>query len=257
MSAPLPSSVKVSVILPAYNEEDSVKEAIGLMNQVFWSIGLDYEIIVVDDGSEDGTRMRASECAVEGKVKVLGYDRNMGKGYALKHGIMHAEGDYVIFIDSDLEIDPRKVKMYLDALEDADVVIGSKRHPLAKYDAPFMRKFLSLSFHALTMLMTGVRVSDTQTGFKAFRRSALEKIVRMQLVKRHAFDVEVLALAALMKMRIREMPVDIKQNAGFGLRGVMYMLIDLAGITYKLRIKKWYQKNLDNEGPMYKPLIRI
>lgn len=251
------SGVKVSIILPAYNEEDNIGEVIGLVSQRFRSMGLDYEVIVVDDGSEDETRIRASEYRIDGRVRVFGYDRNMGKGYALRCGAMHAEGDYVIFMDSDLEIDPRRVEDYLHALEYADVVVGSKRHPLARYEAPAMRKFLSMGFHFLTMILTGIRVGDTQTGLKAFRRSALEKIVRMQLVKRYAFDVEVLALATLMGMRIEELPADITQTASFGLRSVLYMLIDLMGIVYRLRIKKWYQKNLDNERPTYRPLLRV
>ncbi len=247
--------MKVSVIMPAYNEEAGIGEAIRVVGRSLESLGVEYEVIVVDDGSEDGTRGRALEHVIDDRVRVFGYDRNMGKGYALRRGAMHANGDYVVFMDSDLEVIPKEIGSYLHALEGADIVVGSRRHPLARYEAPLMRKFLSLGFHVLTMLVTGVRVGDTQSGLKAFRRSALERIVRLQLVKRYAFDVELLAVASTMGMRIEEMPVDIVQNSSFDLRSVLNMLVDLLGIAYRLRVKKWYQNNVDEAEPSYKSVI--
>jgi hypothetical protein len=160
-------------------------------------------------------------------------------------------------LDSDSEIDSDHIGAYVKALEDYDMVIASKRSPYSEYRAPIMRKILSASFNILVKLLVGIKYSDTQAGLKAFRRDAFEKIMRMGLVKRFAFDVELLALASLLKLRVAEAPVKINLNVGFSRRSIMYMLIDLLGITYRLRVLRWYQNNLNREAAKYRPIIRI
>jgi hypothetical protein len=104
--------------------------------------------------------------------------------------------------------------------------------------------------------VAGVRVSDTQSGFKAFRREALVKIMALVSVKRYAFAVELVVVAKLLKLRIVELPVRIRLGGLFSARQVVRMLVDLLGITYRLRVIHWYQKNLYNARATYKPIIK-
>ena len=237
----------VSVILPAYNERDRIGKTIKCLSDILKKMGASYEIIVVDDGSTDGTG-RVVQRFGNRSVKLISYGRNEGKGYALRRGFMESSGRYVVFMDSDMDVDPSQVKLYLRTLERADVVIGSKWHPKSRVETSFLRKFLSRSFYALAKLLVGIRVSDTQVGLKAFRREGLEKIMKMQLVKRYAFDVELLALASLLKLRIVELPVNLRLKGNFDLREVFRMIRDLLGIAYRLRVLKWYQKNIGDAG---------
>lgn len=235
---------KVTVIMPTYNLEDIIQTSIARVKQVLEGIGLSYEIIVVDDGSRDKTYWRAAELANGGTIKVLRNGVNMGKGYTVKKGVLHATGDYIVLFDADMEISPRQIRYYVKALEDCDVVLASKRHQLSRYQAPLMRKILSSAFNVLVKLLVGLRVSDTQTGLKAFRIEALKKIIGFVLVERYAYDVEVLILANLLKLRIVEMPIEIRQGRYFKLKDVLYILLDVLRITYRLKVTKWYQKNL-------------
>lgn len=235
----------VSIILPAYNEGEVIDQALRRVEQVFVGTGLKYEVIVVDDGSTDKTRTKALAYAQQnGHVKVVSHPTNMGKGAALKTGFQESGGDIVVLMDSDLEIDPQNLHMYIEALENADVAIGSKWHPQSKVETPLARRILSRGFYALAKLLVGIKVSDTQAGLKAFRRGALEKLVRAQFVKRYSFDVELLAIASLLKLKVVELPVNMTLKSGFKLRAVARMLVDLLGIAYRLRVKRLYQRLL-------------
>ncbi len=245
---------RVSVIMPAYNEADYVARSIVDIKKRFEAVCRDYEIIVVDDGSQDKTRKIAKELADQ-RVKVFGYDRNQGKGHALKVGLNRATGQFAFLVDSDSEIQPKELMTYVRALESADIVIGSKRHPLSTVRTPVMRKFLSLGFNILERLLTGVRATDTQAGLKAAKSEALYKVLPLLSVKRYAFDAELLAVASLLNLRIRELPVCIELRATFSARQVFRMLIDLLGIAYRLRVRRWYQENMTKMSDTYRPII--
>ncbi len=240
--------------MPAYNEGECIAKSIVGMRQLFDAICSDYEIIVVDDGSTDETRMRA-ETVADDRVQIIGYQDNRGKGHALKAGFSHVTGQFTFLIDSDLEIQPRELNLYINALEFSDFAIGSKRHPLSNVQTPVIRKFLSLGFNLLERLLTGVRNTDTQAGLKAARSTALYRILPLLSVKRYAFDAELLAIARLFDFKTRELPVHIQLRALFNTRQVIRMLIDLLGISYRLRIKHWYQKNAERLSETYRPMI--
>ncbi len=245
---------RISVILPAFNEQDHISTTIFRVKEQFGAVCPDYEIIVVDDGSLDGTST-AVENLGQKNVQVIGYPRNQGKGYALKKGLYHATGELAFTIDSDMEVWPHELVTYIAALNSADIVIGSKRHPLSRVRTPVMRRFLSLGFNLLERLLTGVKASDTQAGVKAARSRALYTILPLLAVKRYAFDAELLAVASLVGLRIKELPVDIDLKASFRPTQVMRMLIDLLGIAYRLRIKRWYQRNYILTTHTYNPLL--
>ncbi len=244
---------RVSIILPAFNEEDNIARTISKVKEQFETLCPNYEIIVVDDGSHDATRPTVEKMGEE-NIQLIGHPRNQGKGYALKKGLYHATGEVAFMIDSDMEVWPSELETYFTALESADIVIGSKRHPLSNVRTPTMRKFLSLAFNIIERLLTGVKASDTQAGVKAARSRALYTILPILTVKRYAFDAELLAVATLLGLRIKELPVDIDLKSSFSGKEVARMLLDLFGIGYRLRIKKWYQKSFVETRITYKLL---
>ncbi len=245
---------RISVIMPAYNEAGGIVSSILDVKKQFESLSHEFEIIVVDDGSTDETR-RVAEGLMDKRVRIVCYDRNQGKGYAAGMGFRKATGEFSFLIDSDSEIRAKELWAYVQALESADIVIGSKRHPLSNVKTPVMRRFLSLGFNILERLLTGVRATDTQAGLKGAKSSALYRVLPLLSVKRYAFDAELLAIASLLNLRIKELPVYIELKATFSARKVFRMLIDLLGIAYRLRIRRWYQKNLANMSDTYKPII--
>lgn len=247
------SRLALSIILPAYNEGKNIRERIKNVRSVLERLGLPYEIIIVDDGSIDETRAEANGEITNGKISVIGYDRNMGKGHALKHGFQNSSGDFVIFLDGDSDIDPSRLGTYISALAEADVVIASKRHPFSRIESSFERKFLSHAFHAIVKILTGVRVSDTQAGLKAFRRNALIRTFPLVLVKKFAFDVELLCVASILQLRIREMPVTISLDNRFSLKEISRLVLDVLAVAYRHRLRRWYHKKLFESGIRAKP----
>jgi glycosyltransferase involved in cell wall biosynthesis len=237
------SRVDLSLVLPAYNEGDSIEGALDALDRVVKDTSLRYEIVVVDDGSIDTTRARAIKWANRnGHVRVVGYDRNLGKGHAIKEGFTQATGDAVVFVDSDMEIDLKRVSSYVEALRHGDIVIASKWHPESVVEIPLMRRILGHGFNVLVRLLTGVKLKDTQTGLKAIRRKTFEDVFPRLAVKRYAFDVELLAVANLCRLRVVEMPVNIRMQSLFSLKEVWRMFLDLLGIAYRLRVLRLYQR---------------
>jgi glycosyltransferase involved in cell wall biosynthesis len=233
----------VSFVLPAYNEGEFIEDTLRRLDHSFSGNGFRYEILVVDDGSSDDTRSKASRyAALNGHVKVVGYDKNVGKGFAIKNGFWKTCGDAVVFIDSDSDVDVQQVQRYIEALDFGDIVIGSKWHPDSVVEAPIVRMLLSRCFNLFARLLTGVRVGDTQTGIKAIRREVFAESFRRLSVKRYAFDVELLVLAKAFGLRVTELPVKLKVDRLFSLREGWLMFLDLLGISYRLRVKKWYRR---------------
>jgi glycosyltransferase involved in cell wall biosynthesis len=237
------SRVDLSLVLPAHNEGDSIEVSLDALDRVVKDTKLRYEIVVVDDGSMDSTRVNAARYASRnGHVRVISYDRNVGKGHAVKTGFMQAAGDAVVFVDSDLEIELGMISGYVEALRCGDIVIASKWHPESSVDYPLMRRVLSHGFNVLVKLLTGLRLSDTQTGLKVIRRSAFVNVFPRLTVKRYAFDVELLVLSDLLGLKVVELPINIRLRGLFSFREVWRMFLDLLGITYRLRVIRWYQR---------------
>lgn len=238
-----PDRCDLSIVMPTYNKGNIAEEAIKRVDSVARGAGVDYEIIVVDDGSMDNTRSTVINC-VNGNshIRVVSYRSNRGKGYAIKAGIQSAAGRNVIFVDGDLDLYPKQIIRYFDALNMGDIVIASKWHPQSRVKIPLVRRLLSRGFNLLVRLLTGLRFRDTQTGLKAARKEALEKIVSKLSVKRFAFDVEFLVIANLCGLEVAELPVNVCVGSSFNIREIWRMFLDLLGIAYRLRITKWYQR---------------
>lgn len=235
----------VSFVLPAFNEGKHIEESLRRLDSSFRSGPLRHEIVVVDDGSIDDTRSRASYYARKNThVRIISYRRNMGKGFAVKTGFFQAVGDAIIFLDSDLDVDASQAERFIQALEFGDIAIGSKYHPESIVEIPLLRRFLSNGFNVLSRLLTGVKASDTQVGIKAIRRDVFFEIFKCLSVKRYAFDVELLVLAGACGLKVVELPVKLKIADKFKIFDIWHMALDLLGIAYRLRIKKHYQHGL-------------
>ena len=246
---------RISIIMPAYNEAHCIEESIASVKRQFDEFSDDYEIILVDDGSEDGTGKLVQSLAPS-KVKVVSYAENRGKGFAVKTGFNHVTGEYTFIMDSDLEIVPTELQEYIDTLKSSDLVIGSKRHPGSIVRAVALRRFLSLGYNVLERLLVGVRVSDTQAGLKGWKSTVLRKVVPLMSIKGYAFDLELLAIASLLGVRLKELPVDIELRGSVGTKQLILMLIDTFRIAYRLRLKRSYQKNLPDFSEVHSLLIQ-
>ena len=241
--------IELSFVIPAYNEEVFIQDTLGTLDDVIRERTLQYEVVVVDDGSQDKTFLKAIQYAQRnGHVKVIRYPKNAGKGYAIKTGALKSNGDALIFIDGDMEIDLKTISAYVEKLKDADLVIATKWHRDSTVSMPFHRKLLSRTFNTLVKLLIGFNLNDTQVGLKVMKRSAVDKIFPTLAVKRYAFDVELLALAHLYGLKIVEMPVTLKIASSFKFKEAWRMLVDLLGITYRLRVIRWYQQQISHNS---------
>lgn len=240
----------LSVIVPAYKQEKTIKKDLENINSVL-SEGLndrDFEIICVIDGVVDNTREEA-EKVKSSRVKVVGYKTNKGKGYAVRYGIVRSSGDLVSFLDAGMDISPKGIMMLMAHMDwyNADIIVGSKRHPVSRVNYPFLRHVLSIGYHLGVKLLFGLPLSDTQSGIKIFKRSVLEKVLPRLLVKRYAMDIEMLAVAKKLGFnRIYEAPIEVtfdKRTSSISWKTTLKMALDTLAIFYRLRILRYYNDN--------------
>ncbi len=237
---------KVSIIVPAYNEGEHISDNIKEFIEACENFDYDYELIIVDDGSTDNTYAEASKFN-SGRVKVITYPKNQGKGHALRQGVQHVTGDLVTFIDADLDLHPRQIKTFIEYMNDNGygIVVGSKRHPMSKVDYPVKRRFLSTCYQLFVRALFGMDIKDTQTGLKLFKRDILKRVLPKATVKRYAFDLELLAIANHMGYEITEAPIvlDYQFNGSeMGWRSIWKIFVDTCAIFYRLRILKYHDK---------------
>ena len=243
----------LSVIIPAYNEEKRIKETIRSLVGFLEKEQPDYELVIVDDGSCDGT-LAAAKFLENDKVRVFSYRDNCGKGHALKFGFEKSRGDVVAFFDAGLDFPPSEIADFLRTLEKsgADLVIGSKRHPESEVVYPWHRRLVSLGAQVLVKLLFGLGVTDTQVGLKVFRRRVLEKIMPLMLVKRYAFDIELLALAQHYGFKMVEAPVrlELKLSTAVSFGSLRNCFLDTLSVFYRLKILKFYDLPTEERGQL-------
>jgi glycosyltransferase involved in cell wall biosynthesis len=240
--------IVLSVVVPVYNQAGSIVDNVQVIHERV-AAGVDgaVEVIVVSDGSVDSTEERLLESRLP-DVRVFHYDRNLGKGYAIKTGALEARGRWIGYVDADLDLDPAGLPQFLDVAErdGLDFAIGSKRHPASQVFYPRSRRIASWLFQKFVRLLIDLDVRDTQVGIKLFRREVAEQVVPLLLVKRYAFDIELLGVARAFGFgRVRELPVVLDyQFTGSGVRSsaVAYALVDVLAIFYRLRVIRYYQR---------------
>lgn len=237
----------LSIVVPAYNEAAAISSTIREIQHTLESRGQDYEVIVVDDGSRDGTLAEASAVAsANACVRVVSYGDNHGKGHALKHGFGFARGDLVLFFDADSDLPATQIPQFLGYMKegDIDIVIGSKTHALSSVSYPLSRRFFSMMYGLLVRVLFSLRVSDTQTGMKLFRKEVLERVFPKVLVKRYAFDLELLVNARRLGYHIQEAPVIVNYRfeSRINPKDVWRIFLDTMAIFYRARVLHFYDR---------------
>ncbi len=208
--------MKISLCIPLYNEEkilsDTVKAVSSYMNQAF---GDDCETVYINDGSTDSSQ-KILDGISDPRVRVISYEKNRGKGYAVRRGMLAAEGEIVIFTDCDLAYGLEVVGDFCDALlkqEDTDLLIGSRAlHPEGYVGYSFWRKLISKIYMKVLSVFGGFRLSDSQSGIKGFRREMARRVFSVSEVDRFAFDMEAILLTKHFGGKIEEYPVKIISN---------------------------------------------
>lgn len=240
---------RISVVMPAYNEAGRIASSIHVTAGVLQECGCEWELIVFDDGSTDNTYERALEVsrAYGRRVIVKKNPRNIGKGRALKKAFKYVSGDYVVFLDADLDLPPVQIQTLFDImrLDNADVVIGSKMHPNSRVRYPLQRKIISLGYFICVKLLFGLPCHDTQTGLKLFKAEVLRRVFPRVLVKKFAFDLEVLVNAYHLGFRIAEAPIVIDYQKPYGLIGARAIWVtfwDTLAIFYRMHVLKYYDR---------------
>lgn len=249
----------LSVVVPAYKQERTIEKDLKNIVSVLKKIRYDFEIICVVDGKIDKTYERASKVKSP-KIKVVGYEINHGKGYAVRYGMARAKGDLIAFIDAGMDINPGGISMLLEHMQwyGSDAIVGSIRHSASKvYGYPLKRKIYSWGYHLLTRFLFGLRITDSQRGVKIFKRELLEKVLPRLLVKQFAFDIEILAVAHRLGFKkIHDGPVEMDARrlkySSVVFSTVFDMLRDTLAVFYRLKILRYYD-NKNKRKWIYDP----
>jgi len=203
-------NVFLTILVPCYNESKLIKINLEKIISFLSKKKYLWEVLVVDDGSRDNSVEKILEIK-NPKLKLINYKINRGKGGALKEGAEHFLGKYLIFMDADLSVPLQTIDTFVKKLEKEtyDVVIGTRKTKNAKIlvHQPWLRENLGKGFTLITRIITGVNISDFTCGFKCFTRESAKKIFSHSLLKRWAYDAEILYLAKKYGYKIDEIPV--------------------------------------------------
>lgn len=232
----------VSIVVPAYREEAVLPESIARIRAYFDGTGTPYEIVVVDDGSPDGTSEVAGRALAGGAGRVVRLAENRGKGAAVRAGVLAAAGRWVLVTDADLSTPIEEHERLARACRDRDLdgAIGSRG--LAESNVEVrqgpLRQTMGRTFNALVRAMTGLRFKDTQCGFKWLDRERFLPLFEQMVVDRFAWDVELLFLAGRLGLTVAEVPVTWRnvEDSRVGLIGdPVNMLLDVARVRLRFR----------------------
>jgi dolichyl-phosphate beta-glucosyltransferase len=200
----------LSIVVPAYNEERRLPQTLPRIVDFLKAQDYPGEVIVVDDGSGDTTASVVEGIALEAPMVKLIRNEHRGKGYAVKTGVMAAQGDHIFLCDADLSMPIEEVANFLPpALEEYDVAIGSREVEGARrYDEPGLRHLMGRVFNTLVRLLAVRGFQDTQAGFKCFTQEAAGEVFPYQTMDGWGFDVEILFIAQKRGYRIVEVPIN-------------------------------------------------
>ena len=233
-----PSKPTLSIVIPAFNEAHRIGLTLDRILAFVDAHHLETEVIVVDDGSTDQTTKIASEKDRK-KLRILRNDENRGKGYSVRRGVLEAKGTWILFTDADLSAPIEELDRLLGAINNgADIAIGSRavdRSKILVHQSRF-REQGGIAFNWAVQLILGLRLQDTQCGFKLFRREKVVEVFERQTIQGFGFDPEILFLAKKRGLEIREVPVvwsnDESTKVRF-LRDGVGMFLDLLRIRWR------------------------
>ncbi len=237
----------LSVIVPVFNEGVNVLENLELIQIEVSKYFSHYEIIVISDGSTDQTNEKL-KTIFNNYFRIVVLSDNHGKGFAVRKGFEIAKNDFILFIDGGLELHPKEIKIFFGLMKiyDADIVIGSKRHPQSVVYYPVYRRFLSFVFQGLVKVLLDINLTDTQVGLKIFKSKVVKSILPYLEINSYGFDLELLGVARkLGYQNILEAPVRLdyfyRRNRPFfwdfmhTLIIGFYLLIDTIKVWRKLK----------------------
>jgi dolichyl-phosphate beta-glucosyltransferase len=208
-------SPKLSVVIPAYNEENRLTETLEIIIQYLSVQEYPWEIIIVDDGSKDKTAEVAESMSCP-NLRVIKHNPNQGKGAAVKTGMLAAVGQYRLFCDSDNATPFEEIEKLWPVIDEKTVVIGSRymKGSQIVIEQTFLRRLLSRLGNILIQIILLPGLPDTQCGFKMFTAEAAERIFSRQTISRWGFDMEILYLARKLGYKVRQVPVNWYDRAG-------------------------------------------
>lgn len=238
----------ISVVLPAYKESEVISQNLAVISEYLRAHFTQYEIIVVTDGSPDDTQKNVEdfkETHHEIPLKHIAFKKNRGKGAAVRTGVLNAQYDPILYLDADLTIPITELEKFIQALETADIAIASRLLPGSRFEEPipWHRTLLARGFHLLQILILGnFEFSDTQCGFKLFRREIARDLFRRQTIERFAFDAEILFLAKQDNRKIAILPVTIKKDPRNTNVDPWRDPINMFFALLKIRLNHWYRQ---------------
>lgn len=233
------SPLELSIVIPAYNEGQRLPRTLERVSEYVRRSRRASEIIVVDDASKDGTSevVRAAQERIPELRLVTHHDRNHGKGWSVRTGMLEARGSFSLFTDADLSAPIDEAEKLLAALDSADVAIGSRAldRGLIQVHESRGRELAGMFFNRLVRVVVGLPFEDTQCGFKAFRTAATRILFEQQRIEDFGFDPEILFLARRHGLRVAEVPVVWSHDP----RTKVNMLRDSAGMFADLFEIRW------------------
>jgi glycosyltransferase involved in cell wall biosynthesis len=239
------SQPMLSIVVPAFNEAGRIGNSIRQIDAFMRQSPVSCELIVVDDGSRDNTSEIVTQAKVEG-LRLVRNAENHGKGYTVRQGVLAASGTYVLFTDADLSAPIEEANKLFDVAmkQGADIVIGSRavdRRYIEKHQSS-VRELGGIVFNLMVRMLLGLRLHDTQCGFKLFDRQKCRPIFDMQTISGFGFDPELLFLANRRGLTIRETPVRWSHAEGSKvsfLRDGLRMFFDLIRIRWNWVMGKY------------------
>lgn len=235
------NDLDISVIIPAYNEESRIGTSLLYALEFLYNTGISFEILVIDDGSSDNTSGVAG--SIDNSIKVLVQPRNMGKGAAVRRGMLESKGKIRIFSDADFSTPIYELPKILASLNDGyDICIGSRalRPELIKKHQPFYREFMGKTFNKIIQVLLFRGIKDTQCGFKGFTEKSAEQLFSNSVIDGFGFDVEILYLARKYGFKVKEEPVEWYNDQRSTVSPIKDSLKMIAEI---FRIRKIHKKN--------------
>ena len=236
----------ITLVIPMYNESGIIKDTALILNKYMREHFDSYEIIFSDDGSTDGSADAVKELDLD-SVRVIGYEDNRGKGSAVRHAMLEAKGDIIMFTDADLAYGTDIIKTAYDKMlleSDIDMLIGSRNLSDDGYQGyTAMRRLMSKAYIRTLGFLGGFRLSDSQCGCKAFRSKAAKDIFGRTKIDSFAFDFECILWAQKLGYKIGEMPVKIINHRASKVRvfkDTFRMLHDVYGI--RRRVNKEFKR---------------
>jgi dolichyl-phosphate beta-glucosyltransferase len=209
------------LIIPAFNEEARIGSTLNRILRFLRSQPYTSEIIVVDDGSKDRTVEVVREISQGDDIVQMLRRQHLGKGGAIRAGMLEGRGKYLFFSDADLSVPIETLPAFLTELEnDCDVTIGTRQKAGARIEVhqPFYREFMGKTYTRLSNWILSLRVSDFTCGFKGFRRAAAQDLFSRQRLRNWSFDAEILYLARLKGYQVQEVPVAWRDDRGSKVR---------------------------------------